>query len=231
VSHAGYRAWVAGLVQLARDHGLAGTAVLDVGCGTGLSTAALLEAGLSVTGCDPSPEMLALARRRLGGTRLVAAGLPDLPCLGRFHLLTALNDVANHVLEDLSAAIAAMAANLGEGGLLLFDANTLATYRAFFASEQRWDRPEATFAWRGLAPADFAPGEIAEGTLVASTADGRSAATSFVQRHHPDREIREALGAASLTVLAVLGQHGDGRRDPHVDELSHRKRLYLARRA
>jgi SAM-dependent methyltransferase len=231
VHHPGYRAWVVGLVRLAREHGLGGSNVLDVGCGTGLSAVALADVGFAVTGCDPSPEMLAVARERLGETRLVAAGLPELPCLGEFDLVVALNDVLDHVLDDVNAAIAAMAANLGPAGLLLFDSNTLATFRGFFASEERWDRPDATFAWRGLAPADLGPGEVAEGTLTALTGDGRRSSTSFVQRHHPDWEIRDALGSASLSVLAVLGQHADGRRDGHVDELVHRKRIYLARRA
>ena len=39
--------------------------VLDVGCGTGLQTAALHEAGLRVVGLDASPAMLAAARKRL----------------------------------------------------------------------------------------------------------------------------------------------------------------------
>ena len=37
--------------------------VVDVGCGTGHVTQALAERGLSVTGIDPSPGMLAIARR------------------------------------------------------------------------------------------------------------------------------------------------------------------------
>lgn len=45
---------------------LAGRRVLDVGCGTGAFAAALTERGARVWGVDPSAEMLAEARRRVG---------------------------------------------------------------------------------------------------------------------------------------------------------------------
>jgi SAM-dependent methyltransferase len=45
---------------------LAGHSVLDVGCGTGSLTAELVARGAHVVGVDPSPEMLAEARQRLG---------------------------------------------------------------------------------------------------------------------------------------------------------------------
>ena len=48
-----------------------GGPVLELGCGTGRNALALAEAGLSVTGVDVSPGMLALARRK--SERLAAA--------------------------------------------------------------------------------------------------------------------------------------------------------------
>jgi SAM-dependent methyltransferase len=45
---------------------VAGESVLDIGCGTGISLEPLLEAGINVTGIDPSPYMLDLAAARLG---------------------------------------------------------------------------------------------------------------------------------------------------------------------
>lgn len=48
---------------LATEGDLVGRRVLDVGCGTGQFAAALAERGARVWGVDPSPEMLALARR------------------------------------------------------------------------------------------------------------------------------------------------------------------------
>lgn len=40
--------------------------ILDIGCGTGASTEPLLNAGLNVTGIDPSPYMLDIATQNLG---------------------------------------------------------------------------------------------------------------------------------------------------------------------
>jgi len=43
-----------------------GSQVLEVGCGTGKLTEALIERGLSVDAVDPGPNMIAVARRRTG---------------------------------------------------------------------------------------------------------------------------------------------------------------------
>jgi ubiquinone/menaquinone biosynthesis C-methylase UbiE len=43
-----------------------GERVLDIGCGTGISLAPLLDRGLNLTGVDPSPYMLDLASKRFG---------------------------------------------------------------------------------------------------------------------------------------------------------------------
>ena len=51
---------------LVAEGDLLGRRVLDVGCGTGRLSAALAERGAKVWGVDPSPEMLAQARRAAG---------------------------------------------------------------------------------------------------------------------------------------------------------------------
>jgi SAM-dependent methyltransferase len=59
------------------DHylGLAGPGgrlrILDVGCGSGLLACALAQQGHAVTGLDPAPSMLDIARARPGGDRVV----------------------------------------------------------------------------------------------------------------------------------------------------------------
>jgi ubiquinone/menaquinone biosynthesis C-methylase UbiE len=58
-----------------------GPNVLDLGCGTGNMTMRLAQRGLSVVGVDLSPEMLAVARRKIpsgAAVRLVQTGAAEL---------------------------------------------------------------------------------------------------------------------------------------------------------
>ncbi|MEP6999757.1 MAG: methyltransferase domain-containing protein, partial [bacterium] len=57
-----YDAEVALLERLFRAHDLKGTAVLDLGCGTGQHAIRLAQHGYEVTGVDRSPQMLRIAR-------------------------------------------------------------------------------------------------------------------------------------------------------------------------
>src|SRR5689334_11323477 len=88
--------WLGALVDLLRECGLAGTNVLDVGCGTGASALPLLAAGFSVTGVDRSEGMLEIARGRAGeAMELVQADMRGLPCLGAFDVVACLDDGLN----------------------------------------------------------------------------------------------------------------------------------------
>ncbi|NAZ81806.1 methyltransferase domain-containing protein [Kineococcus sp. R8] len=59
--------------------GLAPGAALDAACGTGRLAERLVRAGHDVVGVDASPEMLAVARRRVPQARFVAGALERLP--------------------------------------------------------------------------------------------------------------------------------------------------------
>ena len=57
-----------------------GERILDIGCGTGISLAPLLDRGLNLTGIDPSPYMLDIASERLGSQVALHRGVAeDLP--------------------------------------------------------------------------------------------------------------------------------------------------------
>ncbi|QRP47613.1 ubiquinone/menaquinone biosynthesis methyltransferase [Amycolatopsis sp. FDAARGOS 1241] len=56
-----------------------GQRVLDVACGTGTSSRALSRSGVEVVGCDFSPGMLAVARRRVPSLKFVPGDALDLP--------------------------------------------------------------------------------------------------------------------------------------------------------
>jgi 2-polyprenyl-6-hydroxyphenyl methylase/3-demethylubiquinone-9 3-methyltransferase len=98
---------------------LDGRSALDVGCGAGLLCEPLARLGARVTGVDAAPENIAVAAHHAARQGLAIdyrAG--ELEALdGRFDLVTAM-EVIEHVV-DPAAFIAALAARLAPGGLLL----------------------------------------------------------------------------------------------------------------
>src|SRR3954470_6712647 len=119
----GHEAWLANIEAIAVHHGLRGNRLLDVGCGTGKSFLPMLARGYEVTGCDLSQAMVERAREAsAGAAEVVVADARDLPTLGRFDLVTSLDDALNYVLsdEELGMTFAAVARNLRLGGPLIF---------------------------------------------------------------------------------------------------------------
>jgi SAM-dependent methyltransferase len=231
-----YGEWLAELLCLVAEHGVAGGRALDVGCGTGRSLCALVTAGFTAEGCDPSGAMLREARAVLGpDVPLEVAGLPHLPDRAAVDLVTAMNDVVNYVApDDLDAAIAALATRVRRGGLVLFDANTRRTYDSFFGSTFCRADDERFFVWESLPhePAS-APTHRADLHTFARDADRPDrwvrSVSHHVQHHHPHARIAAALDAADLELLLLHGQRDEGPRDTTCDEAVHTKRIYLAR--
>jgi SAM-dependent methyltransferase len=223
-AHHDYDGWTALIERLAREHGLAGRRLLDVGCGTGKSFLPFLERGYDVVACDVSPRMLRHARAKSRGrARVLEADARDLPRLGAFDLVLALDDVVNYLAAaELRGAFAGLADNLAPGGVLVFDANSELTYRTFFAGVERQDRGHRVITWRGeVVPAEFRAGGTAHATL-----EG----TRHVQHHHPPAVIRAAMEQAGLDCAAVLGMDLEGALSARLDETVHTKMLFVGTR-
>ncbi|QIX27026.1 class I SAM-dependent methyltransferase [Nocardioides sp. JQ2195] len=94
---------------LERARLLPGATALEVGAGTGLLSARIVETDARLTATEPDPGMLAAARQVLPAeTRLVRAGLPRLPfATGLFDVVVA-NFVVNHV-DDPRAGVSELA--------------------------------------------------------------------------------------------------------------------------
>jgi SAM-dependent methyltransferase len=220
-------AWIADLVEALKRRGLTGKRLLDVGCGTGTSFLPMLAQGWEVTACDISPAMLELAREKAdGAVELVVADMLDLPELGEFDLVWALDDAINYLLspEELTRALAGMRANLAATGLLLFDVNELQAYRTFFAETTVVERGGRRLIWRGLASADVPPGSICESRMEIAPGE----VLTHRQRHFPEAEVRTALARAGLECLDVYGHGLDGIPTQPL-EAAHTKAIYIAR--
>jgi SAM-dependent methyltransferase len=228
--------WWRALEPLLDRHGLGGRRVLDAACGTGRSLEPLLRRGYEASGCDVSERMLRRARARLGpDVPLRAADLRALPDLGRFDLITVLDDAINYLLsqDDLDAAFRSLASVLAPGGLLLFDTNTLATYRGAFSSVRLAGDDDTLLCWQGHGIADDDGGDT-YATVTVETftrVEGdlwRRRPSHHRQRHWSADELEGALAAAGLQLRERVGQRTGAHLGGTPDELTHTKVVHVA---
>jgi len=129
---------------------LAGTRVLDAGCGPGWYTEQLLARGADVTAVDAAPRFVELTRARSGNrARVLQADLSqplDFAADGAFDLV--LSTLALHYVRDWDALQRELARVLRPGGHLVFSTHhpmmTWQLYRSpdYFATElleSEWD--------------------------------------------------------------------------------------------
>jgi SAM-dependent methyltransferase len=231
-----YDAWTAHLEAAARRAGLSGTRLLDAACGTGKSFMPFLRRGYAVTAFDLSPEMAELARAKAPEAEVFAADLRRLGRVGEFDLITCLDDSLNYLTGDgeLDAAIGGLAANLARRGLLVFDLNTLSTYRTTFARDMAQGSDELFLAWRGGCREDEPPGCLATFTVEAFRAAGdglyERVTSEHRQRHHTRAAVDRAVEGSGLTLMGVFGQLSDGSLSSAACEETHHKLVYLAGR-
>jgi SAM-dependent methyltransferase len=117
------RAAAPGLIAILRKSGA--RSVVELGCGAGAATGALVRAGFDVLGLDASTALLRRARRNVPGARFRAARLPRAappPC----DALVAVGEVLNYMAgpRDFDALFRRAFRALRPGGVLVFDAKT-----------------------------------------------------------------------------------------------------------
>lgn len=238
-AHHDYELWLGNLLPHLERLGLRGDRLLDVACGTGKSFLPMLQRGWRVTACDISAAMVELARAKVSDeVELAVADMRELPTFGEFDLVWCIDDAVNYLLsgEELERALGGMRRNLGPQGLLMFDVNTIASYRGFFAEEVVVERDDRRLVWKGRSSADAAEGSISEASFEVLPAAGEGEeplveAELHRQRHFPEAEVLATLERVGLECLEVYG-HGDDAvmQQPLLEEI-HSKAIYMARPA
>lgn len=227
-----YVQWTAKLLGCAEEAvgSFASRRLLDLGCGTGLSFLPMLDRGWEVVACDVSPEMVERADEKASGRAEVrVADMRELPADlgGNFDLVWAVNDALNYLLseDELLVVLRGMRASLRPGGVVLFDVNTLDTYRTFFAEELVREGHGRRLIWTGEADSAQAhPGMIAEATFKDEGVP--SLIHVHRQRHFPESMLRGAIESAGMRPVAVYGEL-EGELDQELDEERHSKAVFV----
>jgi SAM-dependent methyltransferase len=233
-----HAAWAALLERLARRHGLVGRRLLDVGCGTGSALLPMVRRGYDAVGVDVSPGMLAVARSKVGdGVQLVAADMRSLPELGRFDLVWSVADAVNylHSEAELVATFAGLRRNLAADGVVVFDVDTLCTFRTLYSSLMVVPGDDRAVVFEGRNTEAIDEGALGEAWIDrlerADPPWWSRVRTVHRQRHHPRAVLERALAAAGLDCVAVWGTDGAGILEQPLDELAHTKAVYIAQDA
>jgi SAM-dependent methyltransferase len=175
----------------------AGAAVLDLGCGAGRITHALLELGHPVVAVDNSPEMLEHVR----GAEKVLADIRVLDLKRRFPCVLLASNLVNcvdGVTRD--AMLASCRLHVEDGGCVLVQ--RLAPDRALTIEEGPWTRGNARFHLTSLVRrgAVFAVSMMVE-------LDGKRWRHSFEAEVLGDAETDAALSRAGLERVAYLDEN------------------------
>jgi SAM-dependent methyltransferase len=196
-----YEMWFAALLPRLEVLGLRHGALLDVGCGTGRAFDPMLRRGWTISGCDISAGMIARAREKYpSGIAFEVCDMRELPVLGSFELVWALNDAASYLIgdDDLAKAVTAMAANLGDGGLLVFDCNTQRLFREFFGPPEAPGDDGERWKWEGRG---------GDGTIFEAEVSGEGIESHLHhERYRSVEEVQATLRDAGLVPLAAIGQ-------------------------
>ena len=196
-------------VRLAAD--LDARCILDLGCGTGLLTRELAVGDRRVVGVDPSPAMLAFARRQPGADRVRwVEGYSDSLGTPEADLVVMTGNVAQVFLDDheWDATLRDIHAALRPGGHLAFESrnpddrawkrwNREATY-------ERFDSPHGPMeCWQELVGVGGGRVRFEDHNVFAAT--GEVVVTSSELRFRSPAELTDSLTGAGFTVEHVYG--------------------------
>jgi SAM-dependent methyltransferase len=202
--------------------------VVDLGCGSGVSSEVLAEAGYDVLGIDPSPAMLELARERVPGALFKEGTAAEAP-LPRCIAVAAFGEPLNYVTSEdpgdadamLDAVFERVHAALLPGGLFAFD---LAGPDREQPRQAVRNRSEDE-GWAVLVE-NVQTGRLLRRRIITfrNGPDGwRRTEETHLQRLHPAAEVLERLRRAGFRARSVVGWDGERERPGHT--------AFIARRA
>lgn len=208
-----YMAWSQYFIEgLSRRH--AGKRGLEVGCGSGAFSRALIRAGYRMTGADVSPAMLTkaaeLARQEGLSLPLLLMDAEKLTAAEKYDFIIAPNDCYNYIPpHKLSAAFRRAANCLKKGGVFWGDVSSAYKLRNKIANNMfADDRDEVTYLSFNRLSEDRVVMQV---SLFVRAEDGRY--DRYDEEHtqyiHEQEEIAEALAGAGLSDIVFEGHIGE----------------------
>ncbi len=184
---------------------------LDLACGTGSLTLALLDRGLDVYGIDGSPEMLSVAQQKAAAQGkpilFLCQQMEKIDLYGTVNTVFCVLDSINHMTaeREVAQAFARVSLFLEPGGYFIFDVNTVYKHRQVLANNTFvYDTDEVYCVWQNQYQGEES--HLTEITLDFFARDGDAyfrSGEQFRERAYPVERLRDMLGQAGLEVAAI----------------------------
>jgi SAM-dependent methyltransferase len=150
--HVNYRKWAAYIASILKDEAFwPERTMLDLGCGTGRFLEEIKKSGQDAHGCDFSPEMLKIARKRLPEIYFFHCGLPEIKEVppNTYQVFTCLYDTMNYLLGRASflQALLSVYEKLSSPGLFIFDLVSESHCKNYFRDYRDSEVLSKTFAY------------------------------------------------------------------------------------
>jgi len=160
MQHVGYEHWARYIKKIIKNYSSFPTQILDIGCGTGEFIQEMRRLDIAVDGCDPSPAMLEIARRKNRLSNLWIDRLPTLNQVppGRYQVMTCLYDTINYItsLEILEEALHRIYDLLPAEGIFVFDAVSEIFCQNYFDGFNERERIDSNFSYERNSYYDYA---------------------------------------------------------------------------
>ena len=212
----GYEKWSQYLIDLLKSKG-AGKSGLDIGCGNGYFTRALIKAGYSVIGIDISAQMLDTAQKLAlkEGVRaeFLLGDITKLKVNAKKDFCVAINDCINYIPKNkLKCAFSRVYACLKKGGIFIFDISSADKLKNTLGNNLfAEDNDDISYIWFNTLSDDSVTMDL---TFFERRPDGNY--TRYDERHiqyiYEEAEILSQLSEAGFTV-EVCGHLGKEKRE------------------
>lgn len=194
--------------RMIKRHG-GGSFLADIGCGTGNLTTRLAGLGYDVIGADASVDMLSVAiNKPHDGVQYICQPMTELELFGEADVIVSTLDSINHLANaaEIKRCFDAAALNLREGGLFLFDVNTIYKHKNVLAENTFvYDVDGVYCVWQNrFDPQDF--GVDIDLDIFAECEEGlyERMEESFREIALPQAQLSAMLESAGFEVVEVL---------------------------
>ncbi|MCR4594620.1 MAG: class I SAM-dependent methyltransferase [Clostridiales bacterium] len=196
---------------------VSGGHLLDLGCGTGIISFLLSDAGYDVIGIDSSPDMLSVASGKNSssdaGILFLCQNLAELDLFGTAKAAVCCMDTLNHIdsMEDIKSFFRRLSLFLEMNSLFLFDMNTPYKHEEILADNTFvYDMDDVYCIWQneydeGLKRTSISMDFFArnENGLFEKSSD------SFYEYAYEPEEIKKALLESGFDICGIYDEYSD----------------------